>query len=171
LCLSLTRAAQTATTWTVCVSGCDYASIKSAIAAPTTLDGDTLAIAVGAYTKGDITVMKSLTLQGEDAATTLVQAAETPNTAPSRAFTIPRGVSVTLQALTIRYGKTASYKPGGGLSNDGTLTLIYSIIHGNREAASAAASITVAHSPSSTAPSTAIRLPTAAASSTTSRAR
>jgi hypothetical protein len=48
--LNLASGGQTATTWTVCASGCDYTSIKAAIAAPTTLNGDTLAIAAGVYT-------------------------------------------------------------------------------------------------------------------------
>jgi hypothetical protein len=50
LSLSVVNRGQAATTWTVCASGCDYMSIKAAIAAPTTLDGDTLAIAAGIYT-------------------------------------------------------------------------------------------------------------------------
>jgi hypothetical protein len=102
--------------------------IKSAIAAPTTLDGDTLAIAAGTYTEAGITVNKSLTLQGEDAATTIVQGAATQGTATDRVFTIASGVTVTLQALTIRYGHAANH--GGGIGNDGTLTLINSTVRG-----------------------------------------
>jgi hypothetical protein len=110
--------AHAATTWTVCASGCHYASIKAAIAAPTTVDGDTLAIAAGTYTEAGITVDKSLTLQGESAASTIVQAATTRNTATDRVFTIASGVTVTLQALTIRHGNVAS-DGGGGLLNPG----------------------------------------------------
>ena len=128
--LSFARIGQAATTWTVCASGCDYPSIKAAIAASTTLNGDTLAIAAGTYTEAGITVNKSLTLQGEDAATTIVQAAASSGTAPDRVFTIPSGVSVTLQELTIRYGRTIAY--GGGLSNAGTLTLSHSTIRSNQ---------------------------------------
>jgi hypothetical protein len=121
---------QAATTWTVCASGCDYSRIKAAIAAPTTLDGDTLAIAAGTYTEAGITVDKSLTLQGEAAATTIVQAAATKGTALNQVFTIDSGVTVTLQALTVRYGRALG--AGGGLANFGTLTLIQSIVHGNQ---------------------------------------
>jgi hypothetical protein len=120
-----------ATTWTVCASGCDYSRITAAIAAPTTMDGDTLAIAAGVYTEPGITVDKSLTLQGAEAATTIVQAAEAPNTASDRVFTIASGVTVTLQELTIRYGHVPDFL-GGGLSNAGTLTLIHSIVRGNK---------------------------------------
>jgi hypothetical protein len=128
--LGMSLEAQAATTWTVCASGCDYPMIKAAIAAPTTLDGDTLAIAAGTYTEPGIVVNKSLTLQGEDAVTTIVQAAETPNTATDRVFTILTGVSVALHALTIRFGRPTS--DGGGILNTGTLTLTDSTVRGNR---------------------------------------
>ena len=115
LSVGMSLGAQAATMWTVCASGCDYSSIKAAIAASTTLDGDTLAIAAGTYTEAGITVDKSLTLQGEDAATTIVQAAASRSAATDRVFTIPSGVTVTLQDLTIQYGKPVG--SGGGLLN------------------------------------------------------
>jgi hypothetical protein len=130
LSLSGVTRVSAATTWTVCASGCDYSSIKAAIAAPTTLDGDTLAIAAGTYTEAGITVNKSLALQGEAAATTIVQAAVTRGTATDRVFTIASGVTATLQDLTIRYGR-AIRGEGGGIRNDGTLTLTQSTIRGN----------------------------------------
>jgi hypothetical protein len=136
LSLGLAAGIHAATTWTVCASGCKYMSIKAAIAAPTTLDGDTLAIGAGTYTEPGITVNKSLTLRGEAAPTTIVQAAITPQMATDRVFTIPSGVTVTLQALTIRYGQTAASsnspsRKGGGLFNAGTLTLTHSTVHNN----------------------------------------
>jgi hypothetical protein len=130
LSVGVSLAAQAATTWTVCASGCDYTSIKVAIAAPTTRDGDTLAIAAGTYTEAGIAVNKSLALQGEAAATTIVQAAATRGTATDRVFTIASGVTATLQDLTIRYGR-AIRGEGGGIRNDGTLTLTQSTIRGN----------------------------------------
>jgi hypothetical protein len=130
LSFGLSIGAQAATTWTVCASGCDYASIKAAIAASTTLDGDTLAIAAGVCIEPGITVNKSLTLQGEDADTTIVQAAATRGTATDRVFTIASDVSVTLQDLTIRHGRTAG--SGGGLAtHSGPLTLTNSLVAKN----------------------------------------
>jgi hypothetical protein len=129
LSLSIATKVPAATTWTVCASGCDYASIKAAIAAPTTVDGDTLAIAAGVYTEPGIVVDKSLTLQGEEAASTVVQAAASPGTASDRVFMIPSGVTVTLEGLMIRYGHKNGL--GGGLSNAGTLTLTHSIVAQN----------------------------------------
>jgi hypothetical protein len=128
LSLSVANRGQAATTWTVCASGCDYRSIKAAIAAPTTLDGDTLAIAAGIYTEPSIIVDKSLTLQGEGAASTIVQAAATRGTATDRVFLIPRGVSVTLKDLMIRYGHSGA---GGGIKSHGTLTLTQSTVSSN----------------------------------------
>jgi hypothetical protein len=130
LSLGVIIGAQAATTWTVCASGCDYSRIKAAIAAPTTLDGDTLAIAAGVYTEPGIVVDKSLTLWGADADTTIVQAATTRGTATDRVFTIASDVSVTLQDLTIRYGRTAG--SGGGLAtHSGPLTLTNSLVAKN----------------------------------------
>jgi uncharacterized metal-binding protein len=129
LSVGVSLGAQAATTWTVCASGCDYSRIKAAIAALTTLDGDTLAIAAGTYTEAGITVDKSLTLQGTGAASTIVQAAATPNTTSNRVFVIPHGVTVTLQDLTVRYGHTD--QAGGGVDNAGTLTLMNSTVRDN----------------------------------------
>jgi hypothetical protein len=131
LSFGLTIRAQAATTWTVCASGCDYSSIKAAIAAPTILNGDTLALAAGPHTEAGITVNKSLTLQGEGAGTTMVQAATTPGKARDRVFTIGSGVTVTIRDLTIRYGMARSYPGGGGLYNAGTLTLTDCTIRNN----------------------------------------
>jgi hypothetical protein len=91
---------------------------------------DPLALAAGVYTEPGIVVDKSLTLQREDAATIIVQAAATRGTAADRVFTIPFGVTVTLQVLTIQYGRAVN-DAGGGLVNEGTLTLTQSTISGN----------------------------------------
>jgi hypothetical protein len=117
--------AQAAATWTVCASGCAYTSIEAAIAAPTTLNGDTLEIVAGTYTEPGINVSKSLTLQGESAATTIVQAATTLNTAHDGVFIISCGTTVVLQELTIRHGTN------GGLDNYGQLMLANGIVAKN----------------------------------------
>jgi hypothetical protein len=125
---------QAGTIWTVCASGCDYTSIKAAIAAPTTLNGDTLTIAAGTYTEAGLVVNKSLTLQGKDADTTIVQAAATAGTARDRVVTIAPRVTVTIQGLTVQHGVAPADDPGplgGGLLNQGTLTLINSTISSN----------------------------------------
>jgi hypothetical protein len=133
LSLGVIIGAQATTTWTVCASGCNYTSIKAAIAASTARNGDTLAIDAGNYTEAGIGVNKSLTLQGAGAASTIVQAASTPSTASNRVFWILRGVTVTIRGLTIRYGlvRDSSYGYGGGRLNEGTLTLTNCTVSSN----------------------------------------
>jgi hypothetical protein len=136
--LNLVHTVQAATTWTVCARGCNYKHIKAAIGAPTTLNDDTLAIAAGTYTEPGITINKRLTLKGETADTTIVQAAATPGTASNRVFTIRSGVTVTLQDLTIRHGnRSQDFSLGGGIYNRGTLTVFNSTISGNANAGAA----------------------------------
>jgi hypothetical protein len=60
-----------------------------------------------------------------------VEAAATRAAATDRVFFIPSGVTVILEKLTIRYGKAPAFSPGGGLYNQGTLTLTNSTVHGN----------------------------------------
>jgi hypothetical protein len=44
-------------TWAVCASSCDYSSNKVAIAASTSLNGDTLAIAAGPHPDHDFVLL------------------------------------------------------------------------------------------------------------------
>jgi hypothetical protein len=81
------------------------------------------------HTEAGITVTKDLSIAGQGADTTVVQAAATLDTAHDRVFTIARGVTVTIQGLTIRHGSARAAK-GGGLLNEGTLTLTNSTITG-----------------------------------------
>ena len=62
------------------------------------------------------TISKNLTINGQTAATTIIQAASSDNIADRRVFTVSTAYTVTFQNLTIRYGKT-SYDAGGVLVN------------------------------------------------------
>jgi nitrous oxidase accessory protein len=68
LALLLTGSA-TATTYTVCSSGCDFSSIQTAIDAATS--GDTINVLSGTYNE-QIIIDKSLILQGENRDTTII---------------------------------------------------------------------------------------------------
>ncbi len=83
--------------------------------------GDTISVATGTYTQTGVIVDKNLTIQGAGASSTIVQAAATPGTATDRVFVINLGVTATIQSMTIRNGNTSS--DGGGILNNGTLTL------------------------------------------------
>lgn len=60
-----------AATLTVCASGCDYTSIQAAVAAAS--PGDTITVAAGTYTE-QVTVSKSVTLQGAGSGSTTIKA-------------------------------------------------------------------------------------------------
>lgn len=91
--------------------------------------GNTIEIAAGTYTEAGITIDKDLTLTGAGATSTIVQAATSPGTASDRVFFINNSVTATLEGMTIRNGKTTEL--GGGLLNNGMLTLNNSTVSGN----------------------------------------
>jgi hypothetical protein len=87
---------------------------------------DTIFLASGTYTEVDITPTKNLILQGNGADSTIVQAGESMGTASGRVFFVGNGVTVTMEAITIRHGKTAdgiNPQPGSGIFNGGELIL------------------------------------------------
>ena len=75
------------------------------------------------------TLTKNLTLQGQSAATTIIQAASSYNTAGRRVFTINTGVTIANSKITVRYGKNSSY--GGGIYLSGTLNMDKSAVSYN----------------------------------------
>ncbi|HEY3358836.1 MAG TPA: hypothetical protein VGQ83_36645 [Polyangia bacterium] len=104
----------------------DHGTIAAAMlaAAP----GDTIDIAAGTYTEGDLTIAKDLRIQGQGAGVTIVQAAATPGVATTRVFTLGAGSQVTIADLTVRHGRAlgdeASAAEGGGIyAFKATLTL------------------------------------------------
>jgi hypothetical protein len=86
--------------------------------------GDTINIAAGSYAES-LTIAKSVTLAASDPATTRI-AAQPFN----RTITISSGATVTIAGLTIRDGLTA--ESGGGVLNQGALTLNKVIVENNR---------------------------------------
>ncbi|MCK5528239.1 MAG: hypothetical protein KAI74_01035, partial [Kiritimatiellae bacterium] len=112
-----------ATTYTVGVSG-NYTTIAAAEAV--CVDGDTIDILDAVHTENNITVNVSVTIKGQGAGQTTVQAAATRGTAGSPIFNIPDiGTPViTFQDMTLKHGD-ATY--GGAISvaygTDVTLTV------------------------------------------------
>jgi len=120
--LSLPSSSYAATTWTVCAS-CPYTTIAAAIAAPSTLGGDTISILDAVRTEANLTVNKNLTIQGQGAANTAVD-----GNAAGSVFIINNGVTATIQDITIRKGSASL---GGGIYNRGTVTISNSTLSGN----------------------------------------
>ncbi|MCA9371478.1 Ig-like domain-containing protein [Candidatus Woesebacteria bacterium] len=79
------------------------------------------------------TIGKNLTIQGQTADTTILQAASSDNTADRRIFSISSGVTATINDLTMRYGKvTGSTDEGGAVYNLGTVTANRVSVYNNR---------------------------------------
>src|SRR5262249_4298068 len=117
--------------WTVCASGCAYTTIQAAINAATTAAGDVIAMRDPVHTEAGIAVTKDLSIEGQGAGSTVVQAATAPGIATDRVFTIAPAATVTIQPLTLRHGVTSQFPAGGGVLNEGTLTLLNSTVSGN----------------------------------------
>ena len=118
-----------AATITVCPSGCDETSIKTAVANAT--PGDTVLISPGTYTEsGDIDVDKSLTIQGSGVGSTMVQ-----TTGAFPVFTVsstaPHGL-VVLSGMTISGADNPSADGGGiWISTGGSVEIGNCEISGN----------------------------------------
>lgn len=78
------------------------------------------------------TLAKSLTIQGQGASSTFIQASSTENTADRRVFTVNAGTTVTIKNLTIRYGVSTTTESAGGIANSGTLTIQSATLSYNR---------------------------------------
>jgi len=83
------------------------------------------------------TVTSEMTITGNGAANTIIQADAAPNTATYRVFEVASTGNLTLDGVTVRHGRCAgscnSYPSNGGgiLNDDGTLTVINSTLSGN----------------------------------------
>lgn len=110
---------------------CDIdCSLREAIA--TANAGDTINIPSGIYTLTlglEFAIAKNLSLMGDGADVTIIQAATAPGAASSRVIKINSG-SVTISGVTIRHGNTGSF--GGGIFQlQGILNVTDSTFSGN----------------------------------------
>jgi hypothetical protein len=127
-------AAPSATTYTVCASGCDFSSIQTAINAA--ISGDTINLSGETFTEPFYVDGKSLTIQGAGAENTIIQAANAPGVASDRVIEIYAAAKVTLTGVTVRNGVApdpggGAASIGGGIYNVGELTLTHSIVTNN----------------------------------------
>ncbi len=96
--------------------------------------GDTIILPAGTYTLTlgtELFIDKDLSLVGAGAATTVVQAATVPGVGGSRVFKIAAG-NVEISGVSIRHGVAGDdggfTNEGGGIHNNGTLTLTDSTV-------------------------------------------
>lgn len=117
---------------TVCESGCDYAAVSDAVSAAR--DGDVIVVGAGTY-RESIDVYQDLTIRGEDARTTIIDATGTGE--PAVYF---EGDTLALERLTITGGSGLSFevygqrmRAGGGISAwSGDVLLTECIVTGNQ---------------------------------------
>ena len=116
----------------MCATGCDFATAQAAIDDANTGPGDVIYIADAVHTEAGITITKDVTIQGQGVQQTIVQAHQEAGKATDRVFFIAEGATVTIQAMTIRHGSpTEGLRSGGGIQNEGALTLAYSVVSDN----------------------------------------
>jgi hypothetical protein len=129
--LAPARAAR-ADTYTVCAAGCDFVTIQAAIDDAGVSAGDVINVTDAVHTEVGITVGKDVTIQGQGADATIVQAHAEPEGARDRVFFIPVGATATIKDMTIRHGNPISDpESGGGIRNEGTLTLENVVLRDN----------------------------------------
>ncbi len=108
---------------TVCASGCDYSSIRTAIANAN--PGDTVQLAAETFTEGSLSIDKNLTIQGQGAGATIIQPAASQADSTEQIFTVNdndtnNDATVTIEDLTLRHGKDQG---GGAIYNAETLNV------------------------------------------------
>ena len=117
---------------TVCAEGCDFTSIQAAIDAATVAPGAVIGVQDAVHTEAGILIHKPVTIQGQGADRTIVQAHAVLDEATDRVFSVARGITVTLRAMTIRHGNPrVSPEAGGGILNEGSLLIEDSVITAN----------------------------------------
>ncbi|MEJ2746880.1 MAG: choice-of-anchor Q domain-containing protein [Anaerolineae bacterium] len=117
---SVAQAAPTAT-FTVCASGCDYATISSAV--DDVPEGSLIDVQAGTFNE-NVLIEQSLSIQGQGIGVTVVDGQNSGSV-----FEIDTGLEVTLQDMTLQNGLSVS--GGGGIYNDGTLTATNLLIQNN----------------------------------------
>jgi hypothetical protein len=135
LCLLSVRSAG-GDTVTVCAAGCDFVTIQDAIDDSSTTAGDVINVTDAVHTESVIVVNKDVTIQGQGADSTIVQAHADVEGATERVFFIADGAVVTIKGMTIRHGNPSSEpQSGGGIRNEGELLIEESIISHNQGSA------------------------------------
>ena len=121
----------TAATITVCASGCDHTSVKTAVGAA--VADDTIQISAGIYQDYNTEIDKNLTIEGAGMYDTIVQAYSKEDGGNNRVFEVTSG-TVIFRDMTIRYGDSynSGYN-GGGIMFEGTaLTIERCYINANK---------------------------------------
>lgn len=110
-----------AATFTVCASGCDYATISDAVG--DVPPGSVIAVQAGTFNE-NVVIDQSVTIQGQGIGVTVIDGQDSGSV-----LEIEAGSEVTLQDMTLQNG--SSVNGGGGIYNEGTLTITNLLIQNN----------------------------------------
>jgi len=129
------------TTVTVCASGCDFETIQTAVDDAGTSAGSAIEVSEAVHTEAGITLDKDITILGQGAEETIIQAHTDAEQATDRVFVVAEGATVVMYGITVQHGnriqlgEDASWGGdevgGGGILNLGTLTLESCIVRDN----------------------------------------
>ena len=126
-------------TLTVCTADCEFDTIQAAIDDSGTIAGSTIEIHEAVLTEAGITVNKDVTIQGQGAESTIVQAHADVEESTDRVFVVAEGTTVVMSDLTIQHGNTrqggdswgGDENGAGGILNYGHLTLENCVVRDN----------------------------------------
>jgi CSLREA domain-containing protein len=89
---------------------------------------DTIILPAGTYTfvssRGDLDILSTITINGDGAGSTIIQAGTTDSNGIDRVFDITSSGHLILASVTVRHGKVTDYNFGGGIRNDGGTVII-----------------------------------------------
>ncbi|CAG0931569.1 hypothetical protein TFLX_02182 [Thermoflexales bacterium] len=106
-------------------TGIWYPTIQSAVDAPATTHGHTLSLTQGIYLES-VVIPKSLTLIGSEPLSTVLDGNNL-----GRVISVTAGVNANITNVTIQNGLVSDGSNGGGISNQGILTLTNSYVMHN----------------------------------------
>ena len=124
----------------VCATATSVCTLRAAISEANALAGDdSITLPAGTYTQsltaanedlnagGDWDITSTITINGADQATTIVQAAVSAGTATERVFNVRAGGNLTLNNMTVRNGRfngtMSTATRGAGIENNGILAI------------------------------------------------
>jgi hypothetical protein len=117
---------------TVCALGCDYTTIQAAIDDSRDDIGTVIEIRDAEHTEAGVVISTDVTIRGLGVGKTVVQAHEMMDKAQDRVFRVEAGTIVVLENITIQHGKPNEDDCGGGILNEGNLTLRHLAVTNNK---------------------------------------
>lgn len=119
--------------YTVCRSGCSFTTIQAALDSASAEELVIIELPEGVHTEAGIVVTGEVLIRGQGPELTVIQAAESLESAPDRVFLVKNGGSLVISSLTVQHGVPAELgDKGGGFRSFGDLTILDSRVQDNQ---------------------------------------